>query len=983
MEVLATYCLLNTWNVASALLMLLGSKIHTKDGVVLNIPKRTKDLLESNQSYNSFVLSCLSGSEEWLSDNKTVFFPEYTDHGLIHLNEVLLTADSIISDESWSQLSAQDAAALIVSVILHDCALHISEDGFYSLITDKFPAIKSKYLENKVEWSVLWSEFIQEAKRFDTKKLVSLFNDDNPVRDIPENKIDLTGRDKLLIGEFVRRHHARIAHEIAFNGIPGVDGKTLSLADEPDNNFLDLCGYIARSHNMELRSAVDKLEKNKKQVHLNCHVPFVMLVLRISDYIQIHSQRAPKKLLSIKSLVSPISRGEWEKHHSIVEINNAHDDPEAIYIDAEPENALTYESLVRLFGGMQKELDLSWSVLGEVYGRYEHLNVLGITIRRIRSSLDNLEEFVKVKKPDYIPKVLKFQTADSEMMELLIAPLYGDKPEIGVRELLQNSIDACVELDDLLVKSNSSIEKKSNHDVVVTLVDKSDGGGELVIEDYGIGMNLEIVEGFFLNIGASFRNSDRWKKEHETEGHSNVYRTGRFGIGLLAAYLLGDEIRVETRHIHEGISKGLAFNCRKGSDTIVVTNLEAHIGTKISITLSDDVKAMLIGKTDNWDWFSLSSPKVIRKIVTDKDEVILDQSKLVPNSGDLLDEEIWNRSIADGYDDLLWTYKKIGKSDRYRGVSRKLICNGIIITENLHLENFKISPKLGNIEADTPTLVVFDQDGRLPINLERSDIVGRTLPFGDVLAQDVSDYIANKIIEYCKPLKQGFSKSLLGEILNLPINGLSERLYGSAENVCKLIVSNDALLPMDYDLIKKQGIKTLWIDAANLSKDQGSWSSNEFNKHRENYLIVDKVTSTKQSRSSWIRTFFELNHRGYGVHSGINALPIIGRRILIKKSDIAELVTPGYVPKTFWGKLTIEWENDDWNFLSIGSNPEFEADLDILTEELEESNSFGAIFCSLEWGNEVEDKNENRQSPFSISWNKENDNQPLLSLEKA
>ena len=119
---------------------------------------------------------------------------------------------------------------------------------------------------------------------------------------------------------------------------------------------------------------------------------------------------------------------------------------------------------------MQKELDLSWSVLGEVYGRYEHLNVLGITIRRIRSSLDNLQEFIKVKKPDYIPKVLKFQTADSEMMELLITPLYGDKPEIGIRELLQNSIDACVELDDLLVKTNSSIEKMSNHDVIVTLI---------------------------------------------------------------------------------------------------------------------------------------------------------------------------------------------------------------------------------------------------------------------------------------------------------------------------------------------------------------------------------------------------------------------------------------------------------------------------------------------------------------------------------
>jgi hypothetical protein len=955
---------------------------------VLYIPKRTKDLLELDQKYNGFVLSCISNVSEWLGGNKTVFFPEYTDHGLAHLKEVLLTADSIISDESWDVLTAQDTAALIVSVLLHDCALHISEDGFYTLITDKFPAIKSRYLAQEVEWSVLWSEFMQEAKRFDAKKIAALFNDETPVRDIPENKIDLSGRDRLLIGEFIRRYHARIAHEIAFNGVPGVGGKTLSLAIEPDTNFLDLCGYIARSHNMDLRSAVDRLEKNKKQVHLSCHVPFVMLVLRISDYIQIHAQRAPKNLLNIKSLVSPISRGEWEKHASIVEINNAHDDPEAIYIDAEPQNALAYESLVKLFRDIQKELDLSWSVLGEVYGRYEHLNLLGITIRRIRTSLDNLQEFIKVKKPNYIPKVLKFKTADSEMMELLIKPLYGDKPEIGIRELLQNSIDACVELNDFLVKNNVSSKKKTNHDVVITLTDRSEGGGELTIEDYGIGMTLEIVENYFLNIGASFRNSDRWKKEHETEGHSNVYRTGRFGIGLLAAYLLGDEIRVETRHVREDATKGLSFSCKKGSDSIIVTNLKTHIGTKISVTITDNVKLMLLKGKDKWDWFSLSNPKVIRKIVTEEKEYVLDQSRLVPNSGELLEDETWNRSIAEGYDDLLWTYKKIGKSNQYWR-SPNLICNGIIVTKLLNINNFEISSQMKIIKADTPSLVVFDQDGRLPINLERSDIVGNTLPFGETLSQDISDYLAKQIIDYCKPLKKDFSKSLLGKILNLPIKGLNDGQYSNMENTCKLIVSGDSLLPMDFDLIKRQGIKNIYIDAANLSQNQGAWSSNEFNKYCENYLIVDKITSSKKSRSAWVRAFFELRPRGYGelrpekyrAREGINMLPIVGRRILIKKCDIADIVTTGYVPKTFWEKLRVDWENDNWRMLSIGKNPIFEADLDRLVAEFDASRSFGVILCSMEWKDEVESEKKYIASLFSNSWLNENNQQPLLRLE--
>lgn len=51
-----------------------SAKINIKDGLVLEIPKRIKELLESDQRYNSFVLSCISNVGEWLRDNKTVFF---------------------------------------------------------------------------------------------------------------------------------------------------------------------------------------------------------------------------------------------------------------------------------------------------------------------------------------------------------------------------------------------------------------------------------------------------------------------------------------------------------------------------------------------------------------------------------------------------------------------------------------------------------------------------------------------------------------------------------------------------------------------------------------------------------------------------------------------------------------------------------------------------------------------------------------------
>jgi molecular chaperone HtpG len=943
---------------------------------VIKFPNRTQNLLEQNSAYHGFVLSCMNNLNAWLSENNTVFFPEYTDHGLTHFNEVLLTADSIISDDSWEYMTAQDTASMIISVLLHDCAMHLTEDGFYSLIQDKFPKINSRFTGIEQSWSDVWRDYFSEAKRFDAKKLYSVFGDETPVKDIPKNKIDLSGRDRLLIGEFIRRNHARIAHEIAFYGVPGVDGTSIKLGEEPENNFLDLCGFIARSHNMGLREAVDKLEKNKKQVHLNTHVPFIMLVLRVSDYIQIHAERAPKQLLNLKTLVSPISRGEWKKHHSIIEINQAHEDPEAIYIDAEPTDALTYEELKKLFSDIQSELDLSWSVLGEVYGRYEHLKELGITIRRIRSSLDYLDVFLSEKKPTYIPKVLAFKTADAEMMELLIAPLYGDKPEVGIRELLQNSVDACSELEDTKIKKGIPFEDTQPFNVCVALHDFGDDGGKLVVEDYGIGMTLEVIENYFLNIGASFRNSDRWKKEHETDGHSNVYRTGRFGIGLLAAYLLGEELVVETRHFSEKESQALTFECKKGSDKIIVTHSNFHIGTKITVNINNQVKNQLLKDLRAWDWFSMDSPKVVRKTIQDGKEQILEQSRLVPSSDTNIDNTDWHRITVPRYDDITWTYTEIGKRMRYYNKNVSLLCNGIIITDDLHLEDFGISKKMNLIAVETPTLNVFDQDGRLPINLERTTLISNRIPFETELAEDISDQITKKMIGFCKsicPVK--IDKSTLNEILTLSIPGIRENRYGN-DNMSKLLIANNSLVPMDYGLISSMKFDKIYIDAANLGKNRGAWTSNTFLKMCDNYLLVDNVPDTKGGRTHFIRTNFELNEPYYmGKRFGISVLPIIGRRVLIKHSDVQDIVGQGYVPKTFWNRLNNEWENENWVLMSIGSVPAIDFDVEKISSELTSSESFGVVFLYLDW-QDVSDQEE--VSPFSKAWLANNNQCPFV-----
>ena len=225
------------------------------------IPTRLSSLLQTNDKLNGAVLQTISIVRPWFEDNKLVFFPEYTDHGPKHVHEVFETAESLITETSWPLLRSEDVATLILGIILHDCAMHISEDGFISLISDGSRPLNEGFADKS--WSELWDEFMAEARRFDERKLKALFDDVEPVRTPSLDSLAMSKRDRLLIGEFLRRHHPRLAHEIALLGVPGPASKGLSLGDVPPE-IRELAGLVARSHGLDLRVCVDYLNHKSK-----------------------------------------------------------------------------------------------------------------------------------------------------------------------------------------------------------------------------------------------------------------------------------------------------------------------------------------------------------------------------------------------------------------------------------------------------------------------------------------------------------------------------------------------------------------------------------------------------------------------------------------------------------------------------------------------------------------------------------------------
>jgi len=297
----------------------------------MKIPPRLHKRVSEDPSLLVSVESSFNEFEPWIKNSNLPFFPEYTDHGINHIESVFNAAEIIIREEAWEVLTPDDAATILLATLLHDSAMHLTPDSFIALIRDPDNEYLVPELDKK-NWSQLWDDFLAVALRFDGRELKALFGNSEAVTIPPLDPDKMTGRDRKLIGEFVRRHHHRLAHEIALVGVPSPGNDRIRLPKSFSEDMIDLSGLVARSHGLPIRSCIPYLESRYALREYNqIHAIFLMALLRTADYLQIESQRAPRHVLKVTQLRSPLSKGEWNFHHAIKAIEY-HEDPESLLV---------------------------------------------------------------------------------------------------------------------------------------------------------------------------------------------------------------------------------------------------------------------------------------------------------------------------------------------------------------------------------------------------------------------------------------------------------------------------------------------------------------------------------------------------------------------------------------------------------------------------------------------------------------------------
>ncbi|GHC82563.1 HD domain-containing protein [Streptomyces flavofungini] len=155
----------------------------------------------------------------------------------------------------------------------------------------------------------------------------------------------------------------------------------------------------------------------------------------------------------------------------------------------------------------------------------------------------------------YDVPLLRFQLAQTEVRDLLMGErIYDGEPELALRELYQNAMDACRHRAMRHRYLRSKGARPAPWAGRITFVEGEDERGHYVeCRDNGVGMGLDQLKNTFTKAGRRFEQSRAFRQEqatwHRHDPALRLYPNSRFGIGVFSYFMLAEEMTVVTRPV--------------------------------------------------------------------------------------------------------------------------------------------------------------------------------------------------------------------------------------------------------------------------------------------------------------------------------------------------------------------------------------------------------------------------------------------------
>lgn len=439
--------------------------------------------------------------------------------------------------------------------------------------------------------------------------------------------------------EVLRQLHPLQAKNLAKMSwtFPGTGSAKYLLEDEELRNYYGpLMGEIAASHG-EATHDIERFADRKTTTHTNLHpadwpVDALKLgaLLRVADAAHLDATRAPGFLYA---LTQP-AEGSDPHWHFQNKLGIPDGDPklsELIFSSggdsfSEAENAAWWlcHDACRVADNELRAVD---QILRE-HGRAP------FALRAVRGISDPAQFAMQVRTEGWHPvdTSLRISEVNRLVQNFGGEKLYGDKPYLALRELLQNAADAVRAL-----RAMGGLGPEEGR-IDVELEEK-DGETWLHVTDDGIGMSQYVLTNVLLDFGKSLWGSKDLRREWPGLSGSGFEATGQFGIGFFSVFMLGDHVKVASLRYGASHDTCRVLEFANGlqqrpllRETRDKEKLRRH-GTMVSVMLTEKASRELLNIQSPWGWHGSNAYQLNEMVAA-----------LVP----ALDIDVWSKEVTNG-----------------------------------------------------------------------------------------------------------------------------------------------------------------------------------------------------------------------------------------------------------------------------------------------------------------------------------------------
>ncbi len=478
--------------------------------------------------------------QNWRSSG---FFAEYTDHSFDHVIDMLKAASWIIPDQTKNEMTDADYLLLVLAIYFHDLGMLITTDEY-----------NVRHKNADFQAFIESSSLTTEKKREYTARL---------------NQLEKEDSDKFQYQEYVRASHGkRIAAWLS--GRPLDDSGATSAAAKAvydlvaslDDTFRADLALVCRSHTLNDIDNTDtyRVSRPYGSEEETANVQYIAVVLRTIDLLQISRRRAPSVLFQLINPANPFSQIEWLKQGGVrsVRAADARDRDgnvttdtlrDTIEVHATFDQPAAFFGLTSYLSYAEKELEASYIAIQKSSKQ---------TLKKYLFPWRNIDT-KNIDTIGFLTESFEFELDQHKILDLLTGHTLYNNSTVVLRELTQNALDA--------VRLQSSIDGTDSNQTGKVDIRWNSVERTLVVSDNGTGMSQAMIVNHLLKVGSS-RYQDPKFKEDFPKFHS----ISRFGIGVLSAFMVSDDVEITTCHPDDDDARQIALQSVHGKYLIKLLN---------------------------------------------------------------------------------------------------------------------------------------------------------------------------------------------------------------------------------------------------------------------------------------------------------------------------------------------------------------------------------------------------------------------------